>query len=117
MNADNSSRRFDRVPYKGSVALWKDREPYIMQVRDLGAGGVFLSSETLLDEGSLHTLRVALPGEPGFTVLGRVVRHRAGRGLLRGPGVALEFLDIAPRDQARLARYVERVHGPRAAAG
>jgi c-di-GMP-binding flagellar brake protein YcgR len=115
MPTDLTRRRFSRAPFKGTVALWRDRVPHLIVATDLSAGGLFLTSDAPLGEGSLCTLRVSLPGERGFTVLGRVARNQAGRAPLRCGGVAVEFLDIAPRDRERLQRYVARFRRERAA--
>jgi len=115
MTTDFTRRRFSRAPFKGTVALWRDGAPHLTAATDLSAGGLLVDSATPLSEGALCTLRLSLPGERGFTVLGRVARNLAGREPLRRGGVAVEFLDIAPRDRERLQRYVTRLRRGQAA--
>jgi hypothetical protein len=103
-----NSREHSRSTFAGSVAVWRDRQPHLMQARDLSAGGLFLTTEEHLGEGSLVTLHLRLPGERGITALGRVVRNQVGRSPLKLPGVAVEFVDIRPSERARVASYVGR---------
>lgn len=108
MMSQQIQRRFERAPYAGTVAVWKDRQPHLVRARDLSAGGVFLDVEEAFHEGSLLTLRLGLPGENGFTVLARAVRNCLGGAQLPQRGVAFEFIDIMPRDRSRVDRYVSR---------
>ncbi|MFH1807708.1 MAG: PilZ domain-containing protein [Pseudomonadota bacterium] len=103
-----NSRQHSRTTYSGTIAVWRDRQPHLMQARDLSAGGCFLATDERMGEGSLLTLRLSLPGERGMTVLGRVIRNQVGLRPLKRPGVAIEFLDIRPSDRARVDGYVGR---------
>ena len=111
------SRRHPRAPFAGTVAMWQQRQPHLVPARNLSANGLYLITDVDLGEGSLLTLRLSLPGQRGMTVLSRVVRTQRGRAPLLSAGLAVEFIDIDPRDRARLAGYVERSAPPQLAAG
>lgn len=106
MKITKMTRRHARALFSGSVAIWRNRQPQLVRAKDLSAGGVFLRTDQQLGEGSLLTLRVSVPGRRGFTVLGKVVRNQYGRAPLKESGIAVEFVDIAPRDRAYLDGFV-----------
>lgn len=106
MFGGRKQRRFERAPFQGTVAWWKDRSPQQIAARDVSPGGLFLKTEDTMTPGALLTLRVALRGFDGFTVLVKVVREQRGRWPFRKPGMAVSFVDIRPRDRDRLLSYV-----------
>lgn len=108
MTTYRRDRRFKRAPFFETIALWKNRRPHPVKAQNLSAGGVFISTDQTYGEGALLTLRVALPGSCGFTVLGKVVRNHRSRLPFNTNGVAVRFVDIAPRHQRLVTRYVER---------
>lgn len=100
-------RRHVRVPFGAPVELWRFRAASSVRAADLSAGGVFLRTQEPVQEGSYITIRIALPGTRPFSALCRVVRAQSDRGGVRAPGIALTFVDIAPRDKERIALYVD----------
>jgi len=108
MYLEYNHRNEDRAPFSGTVALWQDRQPHLVQARDVGPGGMFLATLSPVEEGTLLTLRVVLPGDGAFTVLGRVVRRHARRAPLARNGIAVQFVDIRPRHREQVRRYVQR---------
>ena len=108
------TRQNDRVPFTGKVDYfcWDQRK--CADALEISPDGIFLRSPDVLPEGSMVTLRLALPGlSRGFTVLGKVVHVVLGDPTLRR-GMGINFLDIAPRDRDRILDYV--AHRPRLAA-
>ncbi len=97
-----SQRKSDRTSFGGPVALCRNKEAQVVRPHNLGAGGIYLTSPQPLPVKSLVTLRIAIPGEGGLTVLGRVVRSMAQE-------VAVEFLGLLPSQRARLDAYVRSV--------
>lgn len=96
-------RQNSRVPFTEKVEYfcWDQRKS--ANGFEISAEGMFLRTPDILPEGSMITIRLALPGlSRGFTVLGRVVH--VVLGARRGMGV--RFLDIAPRDRDRIEAYV-----------
>lgn len=73
---------------------------------EISSGGLFMKTAAVLPEGSLLTLRLALPGlEAAFTVLGRVVRTVRG-SLLNPAGMGIRFVDITPSARRSIHAYV-----------
>ncbi len=75
----------------------------------LGAGGVFIETETPLPERATHKMRFRLPGgESEHEIEGRVVwRRRPSDPGQHSPGMGIEFTD---RQAAmRLAREIEAI--------
>ncbi|MEW5851626.1 MAG: PilZ domain-containing protein [Myxococcota bacterium] len=103
MSVAHHQRKSERAPFRGTVALCRQRTPRLVATENIGTDGIFLRVDEQLTERSLVTLRINVPGETGFTVMGRVI-HRDDE--LSGVGV--EFLDILPRDRARIHAYLTR---------
>lgn len=115
MFGKKTNRQHNRAPFAATVALWQNRQPQMVQARDLSAGGLFISTSKSVCEGDLLTLRLSLPGYRGFTVLVRVVRNQHGRAPLKVPGIAVKFVDIAPKDRQQVSAYVNRFNQLQAA--
>jgi len=73
----------------------------------LGAGGLFIETDTPLPEGSVLKLRFRLPrSQDTHSIEGRVVwRHRATDPGSYAPGMGIEFTDRGA--VAKLARELE----------
>ena len=99
-------RAHARIPFGARVELWKYRTPSPVRAGDLSAGGIFLKTRDEIAEGSYLTLRIPLPTGRPFTALCKVVRQQVGRGAVSHRGLALSFVDIAPRDRERIDAYV-----------
>ena len=84
----------------------------MVQSANIGAGGVLLTTDEPLPPRSLLTLRINMPEGGGFTVLGRVVRTAEAQRTM-----AVEFVDILPRERARLDAYVNVCGAQTRAAG
>jgi c-di-GMP-binding flagellar brake protein YcgR len=108
-----AERTFERAPFDGRVCVCRNRQARPALSANIGGGGVLLETEEDLAERTFVTLRIDLPGaeQRAFTVLGRVVRTCREEGVRHARAVAVEFLDIMPRDREALAAYVERVLG------
>jgi len=101
------SRAHARAPYRESVRYFEWDRARQAQGVEIGAGGMFLKTSAPLPEGRMVTLRLALPGtRGGFTVLARVVRTVHG-GVLREPGMGVQFLDITSSARSLIDAYVQ----------
>ena len=103
-----STRRFRRQTVRVLVDYVSDRGVTCDYATTLGAGGLFLESEDLLDCGASIKMRFRLPrGEVLHEVEGRIVWARAGaRGdTMHAPGMGVQFTDRAA--SAKLARDLE----------
>jgi uncharacterized protein (TIGR02266 family) len=101
-------REFQRAPMSGDVKLfqWGTLKPAL--AAQISANGIFVRTKEVLPEGSMVTLRLALPGlHRAITVLGKVVRTVKG-GLFAAPGMGIRFLDLLPSERAVVVGYVSR---------
>jgi uncharacterized protein (TIGR02266 family) len=101
-------REFQRAPMSGGVKVfqWGNLKP--AEAAQISANGIFVRTKDALPEGSMVTLRLALPGlHRAITVLGRVVRTVKG-GLFAAPGMGIRFLDLLPSERAVVMNYVSR---------
>ncbi len=101
------TRSHPRVPLSSTVDLWVPRTKAPVKARNISAGGLFLDADPLITDGAYLTVRVRVPGEGAFTALCRVTRRVLPHRLSRG-GIALEFLDVGPKQRGWLTSYVER---------
>lgn len=103
-----NSRKYPRAPLSSPVRFYDWNRPLQADATEISANGIFLRTESSLPEGTMVTLRVALPGiQAAFTVLGKVVRTVRG-SLLRPPGLGIQFVDIAAADRRNILEYVAR---------
>jgi uncharacterized protein (TIGR02266 family) len=103
----SESRKHARAPYREGVRYFEWDRARMAQGTEISAGGMFLKTSAPLAEGKMVTLRLALPGSSaGFTVLARVIRTVQG-GILREPGMGVQFLDITPGARALIQHFVE----------
>jgi uncharacterized protein (TIGR02266 family) len=101
-------REFKRAPMTGGVKVfqWGNLKP--AEAAQISANGIFVRTREALPEGTMVTLRLALPGlHRAITVLGRVVRTVKG-GLFAAPGMGIRFLDLLPSERAVVVNYVSR---------
>jgi uncharacterized protein (TIGR02266 family) len=101
-------REFKRAPMSGGVKLfsWGTLKP--AEAAQISANGIFVRTPEVLPEGTMVTLRLALPGlHRAITVLGRVVRTVKG-GLFAAPGMGIRFLDLLPSEREVVVGYVSR---------
>lgn len=108
------TRFFPRVPLSSPVDLWVARTKAPVKARNISAGGLFIDADPLVTDGAYVTVRVRVPGEGAFTALCRVTRRVLPHRLSRG-GIALEFLDVGPKQRGWLTSYVERSRSPQSA--
>lgn len=95
-----------RVPYTEKIEyyLWDKRNSAI--ALEISGDGMFLRTGEVVNEGSMLTLRLRLPGQSrAFTVLAQVVHVVLG-SRIHARGMGLKFLDIAPRDREAIRGYV-----------
>ena len=106
MNPDN--REFNRAPLTTRVKFFEWGNAQSADAIEISGSGIFLKTQMLLSEGSMLTLRVALPGLKGaFTVLGKVVRTVKG-GLFSPAGMGIRFLDLRPAERDVIVAYVSQ---------
>lgn len=104
----DNHRQHPRAPFSGMVRFYEWNRPHQADAEEISASGVFLRTASALPEGSLVTLRLAIPGlTRAFTVLGKVVRTVKG-GLLRPSGMGVRFVDIAAMDRRAIDAYVSQ---------
>ena len=104
-----SQREHPRAPIQASVRYFEWNEPHDAVATEISGGGIFLETQAPAPEGSLLTLRVALPVGRSFTVLGRVVRTvRGSWARLRKPGMGIQFLDLSAWDRTAVVGYLEQ---------
>jgi hypothetical protein len=102
----NENREFVRAPYSGHVKFFDWGRARSAEAIEISGSGVFLKTESTLAEGSMLTLRLALPGTRlGFTVLGKVVRTVKG-GRFAAAGMGIHFIDLRPADRDAIVAYV-----------
>jgi Tfp pilus assembly protein PilZ len=105
---DSNLRKYPRAPLTGTVKFYEWNRPLSADVAEISGNGIFVRTDAVLSEGAMVTLRLAIPGAVrGFTVLGKVVRTVRG-GLLRPPGLGIEFVDISAADRRSVLEYVAR---------
>jgi uncharacterized protein (TIGR02266 family) len=104
---DFVDRRSRRVPCDVVVEYRTDAGFVRDFAEDIGAGGTFLRSERLFPVGTLLEVKLKPPGY----LLGVRLRARVAwvKTIGRPRGMGLEFLFDGARQQARLARLVERL--------
>ena len=80
------------------------RAQFPVRVKDLSRGGAELVLNTAVEPGTVHEFMIDLAGDP-FLAKARIVRCQP---LATGTGhkVAVEFVEVDPRDQARLEQYL-----------
>lgn len=94
-------RRYRRLTLRVVVEYASDEGLHTELATTLGAGGLFIATETLLPETSRLKLRFRLPGvEQLWTIEGRVAWADVS-------GMGIEFVDRAA--VARLAAALERL--------
>ncbi len=105
---DSNHRKYPRAPLTGTVKFYEWNRPVSADAAEISGNGIFVRTDVGVREGTLVTLRLAIPGvHKGFTVLGKVVRTVRG-GLLKPPGLGIHFVDIASADRRSVLEYVAR---------
>ena len=80
------------------------RAQFPVRVRDLSRGGADLVLNTAVEPGTVHEFMIDLSGEP-FLAKARVVRCRPLEKST-GHSVAVEFVEVNAKDEARLVQYL-----------
>lgn len=76
---------------------------------DLSAGGTFLRSDLLLEEGEALRLEFEVPGAPKpLTAQARVAWVRRFPKDDEEPGMGVEFVSMSEEDRASLTRFLEQ---------
>lgn len=89
-------RDYPRAPFTVPVNDFEWNQARQGIAAEISSGGLFIRTASVLPEGSLLTLRLAIPGlEVALAVLGRVVRTVKG-SLLNPSGMGIRFVDISP---------------------
>jgi uncharacterized protein (TIGR02266 family) len=99
------NRRTPRVEVsKGVWVAWRaDGKPDVSRVRDLSAGGVFISTDKPLQKGSAVQLLFSLP-EGEMRIEGTV------RYCDSNQGMGVEFIRMSVADRARLQELIRRLN-------
>lgn len=75
---------------------------------DLSAGGTFLTSELLLEEGEVLTLQLELPpATRALTLQARVAWVRRFPSAGKAAGMGVEFVALGEDERGALVRYLE----------
>lgn len=107
-NSVANQRQFERAPLSGGVKFFDWNEAHHAAAFEISGSGMFLRTAHCLPEGSMLTVRVALPGlTRAFTVLARVVRTVRG-GLFTPAGMGVRFIDLAPGQRSHIVEYVHQ---------
>jgi uncharacterized protein (TIGR02266 family) len=103
--AGRENRRTPRVEVsKGVWVAWRtDGSPSVSRVRDLSAGGAFISTNAPLAQGSAIQLLFSLP--EGEVRIEGVVRYSNS-----GKGMGVEFTRMGVADRARLQELIRRLN-------
>jgi c-di-GMP-binding flagellar brake protein YcgR len=80
------------------------RAQFPVRVRDLSRGGADIVLNTAVEPGTVHEFMIDLAGVP-FLAKARIVRCKPLEKAI-GHSVAVEFVQVDPRDQARLEQYL-----------
>lgn len=89
---------------KGIWVAWRtDRPPNVSRVRDLSAGGVFITTTCPLPTGSPVQLLFSLP-EGEMRIEGIVRYSEAAKGM------GVEFTQMGVADRARLQELIRRLN-------
>src|SRR5271170_7980436 len=100
MKPETSKREHPSRPFRVTIRYFEWNEPHDAVALEIGGGGIFVECNQPLAEGSLLTLRIALPVGRKFTVLGRVVRSVHGNwAKLRRTGMGIQFMDLGAEDR------------------
>lgn len=99
------NRRDRRIEVsKGLWVAWRTDGPSrVSRVRDLSQGGVFISTDSVLSQGSEIHLLFSLP-EGEIRIEGRVRYSNPQRGM------GVEFNRMTDADQARLKELIRRLN-------
>ena len=105
--ASHPRRRHRRRTVRVLVEIISERGLSVDPATTLGAGGLFIETESPLPEGARMKLRFALPGQDDpHEIEGRVVwRRRPSDPGRHAPGMGIEFTDRVAA--ARLAKSLE----------
>ncbi len=76
----------------------------VASTQDIGAGGLYMNTQTELPEGGLLTLRLPFP-EGDVVINGEVVYSNPGRG------VGVRFHGLSDKDRALMERALARSDG------
>lgn len=110
MERARSERRHDRRPltYRFAVYTPHTNEPYVLESVDISPTGVFLASDTPLDQGEDVRLEYTSPvTERAVRLCGRVTRFtNAADSHCGRSGVALEFVDVSDEQWDDLCQLV-----------
>ncbi len=114
-SADPRFEAVHRVRFSG------DREFLSDYTQNISRGGMYLSTDRLLDKGAQIDVEIELPGVQTAVPLKATVVYRLdaaqARELCRAPGVGVKFVDFADPEREQFLHHIRRleVHRSRAA--
>jgi hypothetical protein len=74
----------------------------VASTKDIGLGGLYMNTQTVIPEGSLLTLRIPLSGEQQVVVNAEVIYSNPGLG------VGVRFHGLTEKDRALMERDLPR---------
>jgi c-di-GMP-binding flagellar brake protein YcgR len=103
-------RRHLRVPIEVELRCREGsgKGQLVFGTRDLSAGGAFVKSDLLLEEGEPLSLGIALPGEKVLKAEAKVAWVRRFPRLGQEAGMGIEFVSIANHDRRSIDAFLER---------
>ncbi len=107
-------RRFERIPFNATIEyrqkLLKDQPFYKGKIVNLSAEGVFIVSDKIFSIGDLLATRINLQPQPGIIEADVKVVWLADKEIQPEdyPGMGLEFYNITPEKQEKIAQFVEK---------
>ncbi len=94
-------RRYVRLPFGADVICSAGGRRFKVRSLDLAQGGISLQGSCGLADGEIAEIEFSVPGESQpLKMLGKVARKSDPHGM------AMEFIEPEPSDQAALKRYV-----------
>ena len=93
------------VPFSQGVRFWVWNQAKAGDGLELSENGIFLKTASVESEGQHVTVRLELPNEERFTVLGKVVRTVKG-GLIAAAGMGIRFMDLTPSQRQSIGQFV-----------
>lgn len=114
---DAIDRREQRVPYRAQVICTLDGFSFLGMSEDLSIGGVYVASETGMEEKSELTVEIQMPGPTSSPVRTRgLVAWENGPGKRKKislpPGFGVEFVGMKDSDGEIIRSFIEKREKP-----
>jgi len=103
--ADTNRRQHRRIEVRLAVHVGSEHNFTVAESENLSAGGLFVSTRDLLQEGRGVELRIHLEGEGELAATGVVSWLRRDTN---GPGFGVRFTKLSPAAERAIGRFFER---------